>query len=78
MQGQTIEKKGKNVEEAIKAALDELGCDIEDVSVEVVEEASKRLLGFIGNKPAIQVIALSFCDNPQHRELSEFFPLVYG
>jgi spoIIIJ-associated protein len=58
MQGQTIEKKGKNVEEAIKAALDELGCNIEDVSVEVVEEASKRLLGFIGNKPAVVKVSL--------------------
>ncbi|MCX5779316.1 MAG: Jag N-terminal domain-containing protein [Firmicutes bacterium] len=43
MQVQTVEKKGKNVEEAIRAALDELGCEIEDVSIEVLEEASKRL-----------------------------------
>jgi spoIIIJ-associated protein len=58
MQGQTVEKKGKNVEEAVKAALDELGCDIEDVSVEIVEEASKRLLGFMGNKPAVVKVSL--------------------
>lgn len=58
MQVQTVEKKGKNVEEAIRAALDELGCEIEDVSIEVLEEASKRLLGFMGNKPAIVKVSL--------------------
>jgi len=58
MQGQTVEKKGKSVEEAIKAALDELGCDINDVSVEIVEEASKRLLGFMGNRPAVVKVSL--------------------
>ena len=63
MQVQTIEKKGKNVDEAIKAALDELGCDIEDVSIEIVEEASKRLLGFMGNKPA--VVKVSMREKPE-------------
>jgi len=63
MQGQTVEKKGKNVDEAIKAALDELGCDIEDVSIEIVEEASKRLLGFMGNKPA--VVKVSMREKPE-------------
>lgn len=58
MQVQTVEKKGKNVEEAIRAALDELGCEIEDVSIEVLEEASKRLLGFMGNKPAIVKVSM--------------------
>ncbi len=53
MQVQTIEKRAKSVDEAVKAALDELGCDIEAVVVEVVEEGSKGLLGFIGNKPAV-------------------------
>jgi len=62
-QTQTVEKKGKNVEEAIRAALDELGCEIEDVSVEVVEEASKRLLGFMGNKPA--VVKVSMREKPE-------------
>lgn len=62
-QTQTVEKKGKNVEEAIRAALDELGCEIEDVSIEVVEEASKRLLGFMGNKPA--VVKVSMREKPE-------------
>jgi len=53
MQVQTIEKKGKNVDEAIQAALEELGCGMEEIEVEIVEEGSKGLLGFIGNKPAL-------------------------
>jgi spoIIIJ-associated protein len=63
MQAQIIEKKGKSIDEAVKAALDELGCNIEDVTVEVVEEPSRRLLGFMGNKPA--VVKVSLLDKPE-------------
>jgi len=63
MEVQVVEKKGKSVEEAVKAALDELGCGIEDVSVEIVEEASKRLLGIMGSKPAI--VRVSRKDKPE-------------
>lgn len=52
MELRTIEKKGKTVDEAIKSALDELGCEIDDVKVEIVEEPSKGLLG-LGKKPAV-------------------------
>ncbi len=64
MPGQIVEKKGKSVDEAIKAALDELGCNMEDVVVEVLEEPSKRLLGFIGNKPAI--VRVSIVEKPEN------------
>ena len=64
MPGQIIEKKGKSVDEAIKAALEELGCNMEDVVVEVLEEPSKRLLGFIGNKPAI--VRVSIVEKPEN------------
>lgn len=63
MQVQTIEKRGKSVDEAIKAALDELACNIEDVSVEIVEEPTKGLLVLIGNKPAIVRVTLR--DKPE-------------
>ena len=63
MEVQVVEKKGKSVDEAVKAALDELGCGIEDVSVEIVEEASKRLLGIMGSKPAI--VRVSRKDKPE-------------
>ena len=45
MEAQSIEKRGKSVDEAIKAALDELECEIDDVIIEIVEEPSKGLLG---------------------------------
>ncbi len=57
MELQTVEKKGKNIDEAIKAALDELGCDIEDATIEVLEEPTKSLLGLV-KKPAIVRVSL--------------------
>lgn len=54
MEAQTVEKKGRNIDEAIQAALEELGCEIDDVQVEVLEEPSKGLLGLgLGKKPAL-------------------------
>ena len=53
MEEQVVEKRGKNVDEAIKAALDELGCEIDDVVVEVIEEPTRGILGFVGKKPAV-------------------------
>jgi len=53
MELRTIEKKGRTVDEAIKSALDELGCELDDVKVEIVEEPTKGLLGFMGKKPAV-------------------------
>jgi len=52
MQVQTVEKKAKNIDEAIQAALEELGCEIDEVEIEILEEGSKGLLGLIGGKPA--------------------------
>ena len=46
-----IEKTGKNVDEALQAALSELNVSEEDVEVEVLESPSKGFLGF-GKKPA--------------------------
>lgn len=57
MEAQIVEKKGRNIDEAIQAALDELGCDIEDVQVDVLEEPSKGLLG-LGKKPAVVRVTL--------------------
>lgn len=63
MEGQAVEKRGKSVDEAIKSALDELGCEIEDVVIEIIEEASKGLLGIVGKKPAI--VKVSLIDKPE-------------
>lgn len=54
----TIEKVGKTVEDAISAALVELNANIDDVTVEVLEEGSKGFLG-IGNKDAKVRVALN-------------------
>lgn len=48
----TLEKSGKTEEAAIAAALEELGLDRDDVSVEIVERAKSGFLG-IGASPAI-------------------------
>ena len=47
----TLEKSGKTEEAAIAAALEELGLDRDDVSVEIVERAKSGFLG-IGSAPA--------------------------
>lgn len=49
---ETIETSGRTVEEAIEAALNELGADRNAVEVEVLEEGSKGFLGLIGAKQA--------------------------
>ncbi|NMC28141.1 MAG: protein jag [Syntrophomonadaceae bacterium] len=71
MQVQTVEKKGKNVDEAIRAALDELGCGLEDVAVEILEEGSKRLLGFMGSKPAVVKVSLREKPEAEARKVVE-------
>lgn len=65
MQVQTIEKRGKNVDEAVKAALDELGCDLDEVEVEIIEEGNKGLLGLIGSKPAVVKVTLKTVMSPE-------------
>lgn len=53
-----VEKRGKSVDEAVKAALEELGADFEDVVIEVLEEPSKGILGMIGKKSALVRVTL--------------------
>lgn len=62
MEAQSIEKRGKSVDEAIKAALDELGCDIDDAIIEIIEEPTKGLLGLV-KKPA--VVRVTRRDKPE-------------
>lgn len=46
-----VETTGKTEEEAIRAALEQLGCEREEVSVEIIERAKSGFLG-IGASPA--------------------------
>ncbi len=47
----SVEKTGKTVDEAIEAAIAELGVSREQIEYEVLEEPSKGLFGFLGGKP---------------------------
>jgi spoIIIJ-associated protein len=48
----TVEKAGKNVDEAVDLALKELAASIDDVEVEILEEPSKGILGLLMVKQA--------------------------
>jgi len=47
-----IEKTGKTVEDALEAALAELGVDRDQVEYKVVEAPSKPLFGLLGGREA--------------------------
>jgi len=48
----SIEESGRTVDEAVAQALKKLGLTREEVEVEVLEEGSRGLLGFLGGRPA--------------------------
>lgn len=57
------EKTGKTIEEAIEAGLKELGVIRDRVTIEVLEEPSKKgLFGLLGTRPA--KVRLSYEDDP--------------
>ena len=51
----TLEKSARTEDEAIAAALAELGLDRDDVSVEIVERAKSGFLGFGAQSAKVQV-----------------------
>ena len=51
----TIETSGKNVEEAIRAGLKELGCDISEVTSEVLVHGSPGLFGMFGRLARVRL-----------------------
>ena len=66
----SIEKTGKTVDEAVQAALSELGLELGDVEIEIVEEETKGLLG-LGRKEAKVRVYFSTEDDP--KETIKFF-----
>lgn len=48
----SVEKTGKTIDEAVEAAIAELGVSREQIEYEVLKEPSKGLFGFLGGKPA--------------------------
>ena len=63
----TLEKSGKTEEAAIAAALEELGLDRDDVSVEIVERAKSGFLG-IGASPAVIRVPYAAPDEEAEQE----------
>ncbi len=59
-----LEKTAKTEEEAISAALEELGLDRDEVSVEIVERAKSGFLG-IGAAPAVVRVEYEAPDEPE-------------
>lgn len=62
-----LEKTGRNEEEAVNAALAELGLDRDDVSVEILERAKSGFLG-IGSSPAKVKVTYEVPDEPVKEE----------
>ena len=54
-----IETTGRSEEDAIAAALFQLGLDRDDVSVEVIERAKSGFLGFGGNPAKVRVSSIT-------------------
>ena len=63
----SLEVSGKTEQEAIDAALLELGLDRDDVSVEIVERAKSGFLG-IGAQPAVVKVTYEAPDEPETEE----------
>jgi spoIIIJ-associated protein len=51
----SVEKTAKTVDEAVQAALDELGVTKEQVNVEVLEEGKSSILGFFSRNAKVRV-----------------------
>ena len=62
-----LEKSGRTMEEAIAAALSELGLSEEEISVEVLERAKSGFLG-IGAQPAVVRVSYEVPDEPAKTE----------
>ncbi len=71
----TLEKTGRTEEDAISAALAELGLDRDDVSVEIIERAKSGFLG-IGAVPALIRVSYEVEDEPAPAESEPAAPPV--
>jgi spoIIIJ-associated protein len=54
-----IEEQGKTVDDAINKALDRLQVSRDQVSIEILDEGSRGIFGFMGTKPAKVKISLN-------------------
>ena len=66
-----VEKTAASVEDALQAALDELGVTAEQVEVEVLEKPTKKLFGLLGSSPAKIKVTLKENLQPKESEVVE-------
>lgn len=67
-----VEVSGRTVEEAVEAALDQLGATREQVDVEVLEEGTRGFLGILGGREARVRVRMQFRPDEQNRKAREF------
>lgn len=67
---EVIEKTGKSVDEAFKAAVAELGVSENDVTMEIIEEPTKKLFGLFGSTPA--KVRVSLKNNSEEKQVAAF------
>lgn len=66
-----VEKTGKTVEDAVKAALAELGVSRDQAEVEVLEESKPSLLGLFGGRDAKVRVTVKEAEAPAAPEAAE-------
>lgn len=69
----TLDKSGRTEDDAINAALAELGLDRDDVSVEILERAKSGFFG-IGASPAVVRVSYEVADEPAPVKKAESKP----
>lgn len=75
----SLVKTGKTVNDAVQAALQELGASLDDVTIEIMEEPKSGFLGMFGSKEAIVRVSrnessfedLLHEDQPHHEEVCD-------
>jgi spoIIIJ-associated protein len=69
-----IEKSGKTIDDAVKAALLELNLTESEVEIEILEEPKNGFLGFIGGKDAL--IRVSEKEN-NNNKINDFLQILF-
>lgn len=73
----SMEFSGKNVDEALANALEELKVTEDQITYEVIEEGSKGLLGLIGTKPAMIKVELVKIERDIQSEAKNFLAEIF-
>ena len=70
-----IEKSAKSVDEAVAIAVKELGCTVDDVDIEVIEQGTKGVLGLFGGKDA--TVRVTYNENDPGRDAVNFLQPIF-